>query len=60
MVDSKVITTCVDSTQGKQTAFEWVYSLIRFHRQFYDVPALKPYKWYWRVEPDVEFSCAIP
>ena len=26
---------------------------------FYDHPALKPYKWYWRVEPDVSFTCAI-
>lgn len=22
--------------------------------------ALKEYKWYWRIEPDVDFSCAIP
>jgi mannosyltransferase len=29
------------------------------NRKFYDVPALKRYKWYWRVEPDVEFSCAM-
>lgn len=26
---------------------------------FYDHPALKPYKWYWRVEPGVWFACAI-
>jgi mannosyltransferase len=23
------------------------------------VPALQPYKWYWRIEPNIEFSCAI-
>lgn len=28
-------------------------------RKFFDHPALKPYKWYWRIEPDVEFTCAI-
>ena len=28
-------------------------------RKFYDHPALKFYKWYWRVEPDVQFTCAI-
>jgi mannosyltransferase len=28
-------------------------------RTFYDVEALKSYKWYWRIEPDVQFSCAI-
>jgi len=27
---------------------------------FYDHPALEKYRWYWRVEPDVEFTCAIP
>ncbi|KAH6618632.1 glycolipid 2-alpha-mannosyltransferase [Boeremia exigua] len=26
---------------------------------FYDHPALKPYKWYWRVEPDISFTCSI-
>lgn len=28
-------------------------------RHFYQLEALKKYKWYWRLEPDVEFSCAI-
>lgn len=28
-------------------------------RFFYDHPALQPYKWYWRVEPDISFTCAI-
>ena len=28
--------------------------------KFYDHEALKPYRWYWRLEPDVEFTCAIP
>ncbi|KAJ4369237.1 hypothetical protein N0V83_006322 [Neocucurbitaria cava] len=27
---------------------------------FYDHPALLPYKFYWRVEPDIRFTCAIP
>lgn len=26
---------------------------------FFDHPALQPYKWYWRVEPDITFTCAI-
>lgn len=26
---------------------------------FYDHPALQDYKWYWRVEPDISFTCAI-
>lgn len=26
---------------------------------FYDHPALQRYKWYWRIEPDVSFTCAI-
>ncbi|KAI3325206.1 glycosyltransferase family 15 protein [Xylariaceae sp. AK1471] len=30
-----------------------------FSGYFYQVEALKKYKWYWRLEPDVEFSCSI-
>ncbi|KAI0145072.1 glycosyltransferase family 15 protein [Xylariaceae sp. FL1272] len=30
-----------------------------FSGYFYQVEALKKYRWYWRLEPDVEFSCAI-
>lgn len=28
-------------------------------RKFYELEVLKPYKWYWRLEPDVEYTCAI-
>lgn len=28
-------------------------------RKFYQLEALRKYKWYWRLEPDVEFSCSI-
>ncbi|RYP24026.1 hypothetical protein DL765_000754 [Monosporascus sp. GIB2] len=27
--------------------------------KFYQLPALQKYKWYWRLEPDVEFLCAV-
>lgn len=27
---------------------------------FYKLKALEPYKWYWRVEPDVKFACNLP
>ncbi|ORY59156.1 glycolipid 2-alpha-mannosyltransferase [Pseudomassariella vexata] len=30
-----------------------------FTLEFYQLEALKKYKWYWRLEPDVEFSCSI-
>jgi mannosyltransferase len=26
---------------------------------FYNLDALKKYKWYWRLEPDIDFSCSI-
>lgn len=29
------------------------------NRKFYELPALQQYKWYWRLEPDVEYTCAI-
>ncbi|KAF2278073.1 glycosyl transferase [Westerdykella ornata] len=39
---------------------ESYHHMCRFYSgYFYDVEALKPYRWYWRIEPDVEFSCAI-
>lgn len=39
---------------------ESYHHMCRFYSgKFYDVPALKSYKWYWRVEPHVQFSCAI-
>ncbi|KAI1329034.1 glycosyltransferase family 15 protein [Xylariaceae sp. FL0255] len=30
-----------------------------FSGYFYQVEALKKYKWYWRLEPGVDFSCSI-
>jgi mannosyltransferase len=39
---------------------ESYHHLCRFYSgKFYDVPALKRYKWYWRVEPHVQFSCTV-
>lgn len=29
------------------------------NRKFYQLDVLKRYKWYWRLEPDVDFTCAI-
>jgi mannosyltransferase len=29
-------------------------------RFFFNHPALKPYKYYWRVEPSIRFTCRIP
>lgn len=27
--------------------------------EFYNLEALRPYKWYWRLEPSVRYSCAL-
>ena len=32
---------------------------MRSYSKFYTLEALRRYKWYWRLEPDVEFSCSI-
>lgn len=32
---------------------------MRPYSKFYTLEALRRYKWYWRLEPDVEFSCSI-
>lgn len=29
------------------------------NRKMHDVPAVAKYKWYWRVEPGVDFTCTV-
>ncbi|KAF2236401.1 glycosyltransferase family 15 protein [Viridothelium virens] len=37
------------------------HHMCRFYSGFFqDHPALKPYKYYWRIEPDVSYTCDIP
>jgi len=39
---------------------ETYHHMCRFYsKNFYNLEALKDYKWYWRIEPDVDFYCAI-
>ncbi|KAJ4307255.1 hypothetical protein N0V88_000637 [Collariella sp. IMI 366227] len=39
---------------------ESYHHMCRFYSgTFYTLPALKPYKWYWRLEPGVRYTCAI-
>ncbi|KAI2633628.1 glycosyltransferase family 15 protein [Hypomontagnella submonticulosa] len=39
---------------------EGYHHMCRFYSgQFYQLDVLKKYKWYWRLEPDVDFNCAI-
>ncbi|KAI9692722.1 MAG: hypothetical protein M1820_009427 [Bogoriella megaspora] len=37
------------------------HHMCRFYSGFfYDHPALQPYKYYWRLEPSITYTCAIP
>lgn len=39
---------------------EGYHHMCRFYSgHFYTLPALKEFEWYWRLEPDVDFMCAI-
>ncbi|KAI8635363.1 glycolipid 2-alpha-mannosyltransferase [Xylariaceae sp. FL1651] len=39
---------------------EGYHHMCRFYSgKFYQLDVLKQYKWYWRLEPDVDFTCAI-
>jgi len=39
---------------------ETYHHMCRFYSgKFYTLKALKDYKWYWRIEPDVDFYCTI-
>ncbi|KAF2219728.1 nucleotide-diphospho-sugar transferase, partial [Elsinoe ampelina] len=47
----------VEGTHVQKASY---HHMCRFNSGFfYDHPALEPYKWYWRVEPGVTFSCDI-
>ena len=44
----------------KYGGLEGYHHMCRFYSgKFYDHHSLRSYKWYWRVEPGVEFTCAI-
>lgn len=50
--------------QGRQGiiygGMESYHQMCRFYSgKFYTLKALQPYKWYWRIEPDVEFYCSL-
>ncbi|KAK3496337.1 nucleotide-diphospho-sugar transferase [Neurospora crassa] len=39
---------------------ESYHHMCRFYSgEFYNLEALRPYKWYWRLEPSVRYSCAL-
>ncbi|KAG9694066.1 kinase-like protein, partial [Aureobasidium melanogenum] len=39
---------------------ESYHHMCRFYSlKFYDHPAIQPYKWYWRIEPGISFTCPI-
>jgi mannosyltransferase len=39
---------------------ESYHHMCRFYSgMFYDVPSVQKYRWYWRVEPNVDFTCSI-
>jgi mannosyltransferase len=39
---------------------ESYHHMCRFYSgMFYDLPSLQKYRWYWRVEPNVDFTCSI-
>ncbi|KAI1368818.1 glycolipid 2-alpha-mannosyltransferase [Xylaria arbuscula] len=45
---------------GPHAGNEGYHHMCRFYSgKFYQLEALREYKWYWRLEPDVDFTCAI-
>lgn len=62
MLIARDIITCAATILGKSRPTH----LLPLHddadtayRKFYQVDFLKKYRWYWRLEPDVDFTCAI-
>ena len=46
---------------GTHVTHDSYHHMCRFNSGFfYDHPALSKYRYYWRVEPDVSFTCRIP
>ncbi|CAJ2501563.1 Uu.00g044160.m01.CDS01 [Anthostomella pinea] len=47
-------------TRTPHAGEEGYHHMCRFYSgKFYQLEAMKKYKWYWRLEPDVDFTCAI-
>ena len=67
MVEWKATTTCAAFNQGMSYfLFLPLLSIDKLcgpltivYSFFFDHPALLPYKYYWRVEPNIAFTCAI-
>ncbi|KAF2260841.1 glycolipid 2-alpha-mannosyltransferase [Lojkania enalia] len=58
--DAKASMATQDANGIHRGGMESYHHMCRFYSgKFYDVKALKQYKWYWRVEPHVQFYCAI-
>src|SRR5277367_6580067 len=55
MAEWRVIITCADFTPG-MCSFRDVIDCYSF---FYKHDLLKPFDWYWRIEPDVTYFCDI-
>ncbi|KAI1121898.1 glycolipid 2-alpha-mannosyltransferase [Nemania abortiva] len=48
------------SEDTPHAGLEGYHHMCRFYSgKFYQLEALQKYKWYWRLEPDVDFTCAI-
>ncbi|XPS72143.1 hypothetical protein M3J09_004312 [Ascochyta lentis] len=62
-IDKKRAQESMDNMQRKGITYAGIESyhhMCRFQSGFfYDHPALQPYKWYWRVEPDISLTCSI-
>jgi mannosyltransferase len=64
MQELRATTTCFGFNLGKSCALRYLsrerYLPSSASRCFFNHPALKPYKYYWRVEPSIRFTCRIP
>ena len=61
MWDDMVDGTSDDFKKGVKVQKTGYHHMCRFNSGFfYDHPAMQEYKWYWRVEPGVSFTCEVP
>lgn len=63
-IDKDAAKASIDE-QGRKNLFkagdESYHHMCRFFSgHFYDHPALQPYEYFWRIEPNVLFTCAVP
>ncbi|KAK2759558.1 hypothetical protein FQN54_003037 [Arachnomyces sp. PD_36] len=58
--DARASLAAQDSTDVLHAGKESYHHMCRFYSgAFFDMEKLKPFKWFWRIEPGIKYTCSI-